>query len=73
MIGGDLVRVIGHEGALRWSNRFDHIEKLRSRIAFNVQFFAVLIAQCFQFVRIRVARMTLVRTRMQGNTVRTEV
>ena len=67
VIGRQLPRHIGHQRALRGAGLFHHIQKIRRRIALHIQLASPLRAQALQWGNIIVARMALVRARVQGD------
>src|SRR5260363_182419 len=70
MIRGQLVRTVWHQGALARAHALDHCQKLRRRIAFHIQFAALLLTHRLQRLHIPVTGMPLILTRMQRDPMR---
>src|SRR5260363_147276 len=72
MIRGQLVRTVWHQGALARAHALDHCQKLRRRIAFHIQFAALLLTHRLQRLHIPVTGMPLILTRMQRDPMRAQ-
>src|SRR5260364_145031 len=72
MILGQLVRTVWHQGALARAHALDHCQKLRRRIAFHIQFAALLLTHRLQRLHIPVTGMPLILTRMQRDPMRAQ-
>src|SRR5260363_145664 len=72
MILGQLVRTVWHQGALARAHVLDHCQKLRRRIAFHIQFAALLLTHRLQRLHIPVTGMPLILTRMQRDPMRAQ-